>query len=545
MNRRSLLTRAFRKTQSLPKNQDLLVTTLEPYTGEWTMDAAAHLLRRTTFGPTYQNIKDAESNGLDLTVDALLADNPLPPLPINFNNPNDPTTPIGETWVGKPNDQSIQNLNTSRNVSLNGWQMGLFNEGGVSIREKLVLFWHNHFVTAGVVLAAYNFQYLDILRRNATGNFKTFAEEITISSSMLIYLNGNENTRQAPNENYSRELLELFTIGKGDAAGPGDYTNYTEDDVVALAKSLTGWRARNADGVPESIFVPNRHDTSDKQLSLRFDNVIIQDGGENEYKNVIDIILQQDETARHICRRLYVWFVGSTIDSNVESNVIEPMAALMRDNNYEIKPAIEALLKSEHFYDVSIRGCMVNHPIDFFFKLFNSLEISTPDDILTKYRVWVGIYRQLLSLDMVILNHSSVAGWKAFYQGPQYYDVWANSVSLPLRENITNTLLEGFNIGQARIRIDTLSLVSKLNDPFDPNELIIELTNLLLPFPISTNQIAYLKEILIPGLPDFEWTVEYGEYLGDPENDDKRLSVENKLIALFGAVLKMPENYLI
>ena len=547
MDRRTLLTRAFRKTktQSLPKTQDLLVTTLASYTGEWTMDTAAHLLRRTTFGPSYQNIKDAESNGLDLTIAALLEDNPLPPLPINFNNQNDPTTPIGETWVGKPNDQSIQNLNQSRNVSLNGWQMGLFNEGGVSIREKLVLFWHNHFVTSGIVLAAYNFQYLNILRRNATGNFKTFVEEITVSSSMLIYLNGNENTRQAPNENYSRELLELFTIGKGDAAGPGDYTNYTEDDVVALAKSLTGWRARSVDGTPESIFVPNRHDTSDKQLSHRFDNVIIQDGGENEYKDVIDIILQQDETARHICRRLYVWFVGSSIDTNVEADVIEPMAALMRDNNYEIKPAIEALLKSEHFYDVSIRGCMINHPIDFFFKLFNSLEISHSENILIKYRVWVGIYRQLQSLDMVMLAHPSVAGWKAFYQGPQYYDVWANSVSLPIREKITNTLLEGFVVGQQRVRIDTLTVVSKLNDPLDPNELIIELTNLLLPFPISTNQKEYLKEILIPGLPDFEWTVEYGEYLGDPDNDDKRLSVENKLVALLGAILKMPENYLI
>ncbi|MFT4533970.1 MAG: hypothetical protein ACJA1A_003762 [Saprospiraceae bacterium] len=547
MDRRSLLTRVFKSTKSQlpPKSQDLIVTTLAPYSGEWTRDTAAHLLRRSTFGPTTQGIKDAEINGLDLTVSALLADSPLPPLPINFNNQDDPSTPIGDTWVGKPNDPTNQNLNTTRNISLNGWQIGLFNEGGVSITEKLVLFWHNHFVTSAIVLAAYNFHYLDILRRNATGNFRTLAEEITISPSMLLYLNGNENTREAPNENYARELLELFTIGKGDTAGPGDYTNYTEDDVVALAKSLTGWRSRNIDGVPESAFLPFRHDSSDKQLSNRFGNVVIQDGGENEYKDVIDIILQQEETARYICKRLYIWFVGSNIDSNVESDVIEPMAALMRDNNYEVKPAIAALLKSEHFYDVSIRGCMLNHPIDFFFKMFNTFEVATPDEILSKYRVWVNIYRRLLNMDMVVLSHPSVAGWKAFYQGPQYYDVWANSVSLPLREGLVDDMLEGSMIGQQDIRIDTLMVVSKFNNPGDPNELIIELSNLLFPFSISPNQSEYLKNILIPGLPDFEWTVEYGEYIGDPDDDDKRLSVENKLVALFGAFLKMPENYLI
>lgn len=547
MDRRSLLAYVFGKTKSqIPtKSQDLLVTTLEPYSGEWTMATAAHLLRRTTFGPIYQSIKEAETNGLELTVSALLAESPMPPLPINFNNQNDLNTPIGETWIGKPNDPTVQNLNSSRNSSLNGWQMGLFNEGGVSIREKLVLFWHNHFVTSGIFLAAYNYHYLDIIRRNATGNFRTLAEEITISPSMLLYLNGNENTREAPNENYSRELLELFTIGKGDAAGPGDYTNYTEDDVIALAKSLTGWRSRNIEGVPESVFIPNRHDTSDKQLSNRFNNVVIQDGGEDEYKNVIGIILQQDETARYICKRLYIWFVGSNIDTNVESNVIEPMAALMRDNNYDVKPVLEALLKSEHFYDASIRGCMMNHPIDFFFKLFNSFEIIIPDNILSKYRVWTGIYRKLLTLDMVVLSHPSVAGWKAFYQGPQYYDMWANSVSLPIREGIINDLLKGTMVAQQSIRIDTLTVVSKLANPYDPNELINDLSNLLFPFPISTNQVEHLKNVLIPGLPDFEWSVEYGEHIGDPEDDDKRLSVENKLVALFGAILKMPENYLI
>lgn len=547
MNRRSLIARAIGKksTQSEAQSNVVAKNTLAPYMGDWTRQTAVHLLKRTTFGPTLQSIDDSHQKGLEGTLSELFADKPLPSLPINYIADDDPTTPIGESWVGKPLDQSIPNLNTSRNVSLNAWQMGLFNEGGTSIREKLVLFWHNHFVTSDLNFAGLRFNYLDILRRNALGNFRTITEEITVSPSMLIYLNGDKNRRQAPNENYSRELLELFTIGKGDAAGPGDYTNYTEDDVIALAKSLTGWRVTNEEGIVGSEFVSNRHDTNDKQLSHRFDNVVIQNGGENEYKTVIDIILRQEETARFICRRLYIWFVGSDIDANIETNIIEPMAALIRENNYEMKPAIEALLRSEHFYDESIRGCMVNHPIDFIFKMINSFEIETPNNILTKYRVWTEIYRTLLPLEMIILQHPSVAGWKAFYQGPQFYNVWANSFSLPFRERIITALIDGVMVGQHQIKIDTLSLVSKFDNALDPTQLIVELTNFIFCFPISANQIDYLKEILIPGLPDFEWSVEYSDYLSNPDDDDKRLAIENKLAALFTAALKMPENYLI
>lgn len=548
MDRRSAIA-AFVGRKDIPKSNaksnSMLVSSLAPYSGPWAFSEAAHLLRRTTFGPTNAQINQAVSEGLDFTVEQLLATIEMPSPPLNFNFPNDPTTPIGETWINKPNDPTIPNLNTSRNVSLNGWQMGLMNEGRMNIREKLVLFWHNHFVTSDLNLAGYNYHYLDTLRRNAIGNFRTLTEEITISPSMLLYLNGNENTRQAPNENFSRELLELFTIGKGDPAGEGDYTNYTEDDVVELAKALTGWRSRNADGIVGSVFVNNRHEQGDKQLSHRFNNVVITNEGEEEYKTVIDIILQQDETARYLSRRLHIWFVGSNIDDDTELNVIEPMAALIRDNNYEMRPALEALFKSEYFYQESIRGCMVNHPIDFIFKLFNTFEINLPDNNLLIYRAWVNIFRTLQTLDMEILGIPSVAGWKAFYQGPQYYDVWANSVSLPIRENIVETLLAGFNIGQNNIKLDVLAVVNKLENAADPNILIDTIAETIFPFSISQSQKDFLKEVLIPGLPDFEWTVEYGEYYEDQDNPDKREGVETKLNALFEAMLKMPEFYLI
>lgn len=547
MDRRTLITSLFSKA-----NQEQVTTTtssplptLNPFQGTWTFSDAAHLLRRTTFGPSYGSIKLAESQGLIATVNQLLVDNPLPDLPINYSFQNDPWTPIGDTWVNKPHDRTIPNLNTSRKASLNAWQMGLFNEEGMSIREKLVLFWHNHFVISDIELAAYNFDYLNTIRRNALGNFRALTEEITIAPAMLLYLNGNENTREAPNENYARELLELFTIGKGNTVGIGDYTTFTENDVVALAKSLTGWRSRNNDGVATSTYLNNRHHAGNKQLSHRFDNRVITNGGAEEYKTVIDIILQQEETARYISRRLHVWFVGANIGADVEANIIEPMAALIRDNNYEIKPALEALLTSEYFYQTSVRGCMVNHPIDFLFKIINSLELTFPNNLERKYRFWVAIHRTARDLDMTILEHPSVAGWKAFHQAPQFYDVWANSVSLPQRERLVNSLIEGVSVGQQSLQINTLEVISKLGNPLEPNELIMDLANVLFPNPISKGQLEFLKEILIPGLPDYEWTVEYADYLEDPDNPDKRLGVETKLKALFNTMLKMPEMYLI
>ena len=108
----------------------------------------------------------------------------------------------------------------------------------------MTLFWHNHFVVefGDINDARMGYEYCRLLRQHALGNFKQLAKDVTVTPAMLRYLNGNQSTVGAPNENYGRELLELFTVGKGPLIGPGNYTNYTEADVQAAAKVLTGWR---------------------------------------------------------------------------------------------------------------------------------------------------------------------------------------------------------------------------------------------------------------------------------------------------------------
>ena len=514
-----------------------------PYTGPWTFDEAAHLLRRTTFGPTKARILQAVNEGLDDTINTLMA----PPAPVDppiyYDFEDDPLAGIGETWTDKILDGNITGIYFAREKTLWAWWFMQMNRNQQTITEKMTLFWHNHFVVSEAGHANMLWDYLSLLREFALGDFRELTKRITIDRSMLIYLNGTSNYASEPNENYARELLELFTIGKGDLVAPGDYTNYTEQDIAAFAKALTGWTAWTNGNEPAAfeLWGPT-HDTSNKQLSYRFDNQIIQNAGENEYKNVVDIIFEKDEVARHICRRLYIWFVHYDINDTIETEIIAPMAQILIDNNYIVQPALEALLKSEHFYSATVRGCMIKNTLDCFFSSYNTFQVAPPADFLVEYELWVAWYWQFQNLEMAIFKIPSVAGWRAYYQGPQYYRDWINSASLTLRKRMMNNIkwltqyvspeTQGYNF---------LEFIATLDNPSDPESLINEVCQLIYSRPMIEEQKAYFKEALIPGLPNFEWTVEYQDYLDDPTNEDKRIAVENKLFNMFIAMMNVPE----
>lgn len=527
---------------------------LSPYTGPFGFEQAAHLLRRTTFGPSYDMIVKAASAGLDTILAELLADKPLPDPPLNYDYENDPLVPIGETWVDAvytagPNNGAIRGY---RRRSLRAWTLMQMIQEGYSIREKMTLFWHNHFVTADIDDPRFEYRYITLLRENALGNFRELAKMITIDPAMLRYLNGNQNIATAPNENYARELLELFTIGKGPAVGPGDYTNYTEQDVIQMARVLTGWRDRgynttNPDVKIESQFVPSRHDTLPKLLSHRFDNAIITDMGDKEYAYLIDLIFTKDECARFICRKLYRWFVYYRIDEEIEQNVIEPMAQILIDNDYEIKPALEALLRSEHFFDMLNIGPMIKNPMDFIVSALRNTNFSLAGfNLRQQYTIlWNIVRNNFEGMQMVYFTPPSVAGWKAYYQEPSYYRTWINSATLNVRMAYTNRIVnEGYSGAGAVARIDVLGTVAQLPDPFDPNIMIGDLAKLFFPRPISQSQSQALKNVLIPGLPDYEWTIEYTDYLNNPNDVTLKAAVESKLRNLFTAMLGMPEFHL-
>ncbi len=527
---------------------------LNKYLGEWNATTAAHLFRRTTFGATGSQVKEAAKLSLDEVIDQIISEIPMPSEPINYRFENDIFVPIGESFVGKPIERGdvASMVANYRRSALQVWQLDNLIKSDLNIREQMTLFWHNHFVTEMETVrdASFTYTYITALRENATGNFKTLTEKMTIDSAMLRYLNGNQNTDNAPNENFSRELLELFTIGKGALAGEGDYTTFTEQDVEEAARVLTGWRDTGYFGRDDypigARFVNNRHDRGTKQLSHRFGNVEIKDEGENEYKTLINIIFQNEEVARFICRKLYRWFVYYDISDEVEQNIIEPLADQLRDNNYEVEPVLRTLLSSEHFFNICSIGPMIKNPIQFIVNLFRQNEVALPeDDILRRYAVLFRLNRSFETSEMAYFDPPNVAGWKAYYQEPLFYRIWISSVTLRTRQNITDAIASGqVRVSGFTVSVDLLDYISTFSDPLDPNNLIKEFVSNLFPQPISDEQLAFLKEILIPGLPDFEWTVEYDLHLSDPENEETRLSVDQKLRNFFSALLKMPEYYL-
>lgn len=528
---------------------------LDTYTGEWTADQAAHLLRRTMFGVRKEEIDQAVELGLSGTIDLLFQERPMPDPPINFDYETDEQVPIGSTWVDAHYTSfEVYRMEVAyRRRSLNAWTMNLLINNEFSIREKMTLFWHNHFVVERSVLIdeKYLYNYITLLRSSALGNFRQLTKEVSIDPAMLSYLNGNRNTKDNPNENYARELLELFTVGKGQLAGPGDYTTFTEEDVLAIAKVMTGWRTLgNFSSLetiqPKAIFSVVQHDTSNKQLSNRFNNALIEHAGAEEYANLIDVIFHQRTTAEHLSRKLYRWFVFYTIDEVIEQTIIQPMAQLLIDNDFEIIPALKSLLSSQHFYQVSQNvGGMIKHPIDFVVGLLRQFPLKEEPDILVKYPYWEKIYDSLQDLQMSYYQPPDVGGWRAFYQSPNYYRIWITAATLGPRVNFTNLIAtRGMRINNHNFKIDVLAVAKKIENNTDPNAIIEGFVRQLFPQTITDNQKNRLKNILLPGLPDFEWTVEFTAYLEDPDNGAARIGSENRLKALLKAMLVMPEFYL-
>jgi len=518
---------------------------LEKYTGDWNKITAKHLLNRATFLITRESIDKFTNQGLDASVNELLQDLPLPPPPVNYSFTVDPNVPIGETWVDKP---ELESAIVHWHRTLVAWGNKNIVDEECSAREKMTLFWHNHFVSAlGMESVKYRYQYLSLLREYCFGNFRDLTKKMTVNASILSFLNGDTNTSSAPNENYARELFELFTVGKGALVAPGDYSTFTESDILEASKILTGWTTEYDYLLPEMPspkFNADLHDSSTKQLSGYFNNAVIDDMGENEYKRLIDVIFESENTAINIVRDIYIWFVHYEIDEIIEVEIIAPLAEILRDADYNIKPVLKALFESAHFYNNSFFGSKIKSPIELLLG-FTKTFIELPEPIKPEHRICHGLYFETDKMGQAVSKVPTVAGWKAYYQSPNFYRTWINSITLPLRMSFLEGAIDpGLLLVATEYKVDVLKFVETLSYPNDPNTLISELSEILYSNPLGEQQLISLKQILIPGLPDFEWTVEYDAYLLDPLNEEKRTAVEKRLQNLFVAMVLLPEYQL-
>ncbi len=521
---------------------------LAPYTGAWTKDEAAHLLRRSLFGPKFSQIIDAVANGMDATVTQLLT---IPsygePLTVS---PNESIVAQGSTWINSVYPTNIvdkQNTENARRESLGAWQLELINRESLSIHQKMCLFWQNHFAAESTFDSRATYDYHKLIFDNAYGNFKQLIKDITINPSILVFLNGAQNNVYSPNENYARELLELYTIGKGVQIGEGDYTNYTELDVQQGAKILTGWTIQNfqSDTVASasSYFEPTFHDTTVKTLSAHFGNAVIPNAGVNEYSNYIDVIFQQPETAKFICRKIYRWFVNYDLTADVESTIITGMSNTLIANNYEIFPVMEELLKSEHFYDISVRGSIIKNPLELIFSILNSTHSVTTYDLATNYQMYLNTYWLAGALGMNYHQPPNVGGWYAYYQAPSFSKLWVNSSYIKLRFQFADylTIYGGIDVNGNKFAVNHFEFLNNLSLPSDAIQVIEDMSTVFSAKGLSVIEKTTLKAVLTNGLPDFEWTLQYNEYLADPTNIVVSDPVKQRVALTLAQLFKLPE----
>ena len=522
---------------------------LTPYKGAWTKLTTKHLLKRVLFGAKSSEIDYFLNKGMAKSVNELLSPNinyPSPPLnDYNTATVIDPMVPMGSTWIN--NITADGTLNSYRRSTFKKWQVGSMVNQEKNITEKLCLFWANHFsIEADIVsYGNYVFSHHDTLRKNCLGNFKQLIKLITIDAGMLRYLNGYLNTNTAPDENYARELQELFTLGKHADV------KYTEADVKAAAKILTGWRINSAFSV---YFDTTKHDSTNKQFSSYYNNKIIAGktaaAGASETDDLISMIFERPEVAKFICRKIYQFFVYYHIDDTVENNIIAPLAEIFIKNNFEIKPVLEKLFQSEHFYDSLYIGCQIKSPIEHVVGCLREYNVSFPNmitDYADAYSLYNNMVSQMINLGQNPSDPPNVAGWPAYYQVPEFYELWINADTLPKRNKFTDLMVEsGYTRNGKKVVIDTIAFAKNIcATPNDPNILMDALFANLVSTDVSATLKANLKkQILLSGqLSDHYWTDAWNAYQSNATTINFNI-VNVRLKALLKYIMNLPEYQL-
>ena len=316
--------------------------------------------------------------------------------------------------------RKIQKISRKKQIELNvAWIERLTNSSEI-LREKMTLFWANHFVCEDNSIT-YIQQFNNTLRKHALGDFRDFVNAVSKEAAMTKYLNTKQNKKQKPNENFARELMELFTLGVG---------HYTEEDIKESARAFTGY-SHNLRG--EFVFKKRQHDESDKTFFGKTGNF--------SGKEIIDIILEEKQCAKYICEKIYRYFVNDTADDNLVSAMTDVFY-----KDYNIENLMRFMLMSDWFYDDKNIGSKIKSPIEFLvgLKTLVPTEFKNPKQLL---------YIQKL-LGQTLLNPPNVAGWKGGKN-------WIDSNTIVWRLKLPSLLLNGANISKVKDGQDDVQMEAK------------------------------------------------------------------------------------
>jgi len=412
--------------------QNCAVNSIAPYEpspqNPWNTKKIAHLYRRLGFGASYDNLQAGLALSPSQLVDQLI------------NGAVTLGTPTPPSWANFTADDyngDFDLIQEHRQELFIRWMNGMIDEG---IQSKIAFFWHNHFVTELEVYECNSsmWKYFELLHTYSLGNFRTFVEEMGKTPAMLVYLNGNQNIAAEPNENYARELMELFTMGEGNG--------YTQNDIVEVSRALTGWRMDMYDCTP-SYFDPNFFDSTPK--------TIFGQSGNWGYDDVHELIftLKQNEIAHYICGKIYTHFVSP----NLNEEIVAQMATTFISSGWEIAPVFRQIFKSEHFFDELLISTQIKDPYSTFIQLLKmsnfQYQTDFDDDVLREL-----MYRTD-DLGQTIFDPIDVAGWPG-------YRTWINENTLTTRWGYVSELLYNLNdTAKGNLVGLAIDLTSNSNDP--------------------------------------------------------------------------------
>jgi uncharacterized protein (DUF1800 family) len=585
---------------------------LTEYTGTLGLNRAAHLLRRATFGPTKQQIEAFAS--LTPTQATNLLFNQTLPDPIL---PTDPDT--NQEWAVS-GIMDPDKMDGDYQEYFKRWFVGQMLSSGVpsaqslaySAREKLVMFLHTHFTAIQQKISSSRALYfqnqlfrLFALDRTATPefNFRELTKKVSVDNAMLRLLDGNQNVKGSPNENYARELFELFSIGRGlegslpPTPGPGDYILFKEQDIQAAARVLSGFdfddnfinldpdtslprgRVRGSDTFASG------HDNGIKEFSTSFidsntglpyviqPDPLLTNGGNptlasalDEISQLIDMIYEQEETARNICRKIYRFYIYHEVSETLHNTIIAEMANTFRANGFKLQPVVENLLRSQHFYEAAAGynddnfGGIIKSPLDLIVGTLRFFNYPIPDSTTNApsfYEMTGEIINLANDQGMSFYQPFDVAGYDAYHQFPVYHRSWITVNYLTRRYEFIRKFISQMEDGM--LKTDVVSFVQNTISPgiaSNARNLILELARFLLPvsnnLTFDTNAddtatitaerlnfflVSFLENPKIDDDPEGAWTIRWSNGF-DPE------TVRRQLENLFNAMLQSPEYQL-
>jgi uncharacterized protein (DUF1800 family) len=566
------------------------MASLNELTGLLGTDRAAHLLRRATFGPAIPEISQFSAYTAAEALDRLLEDLEEDPAP-----PVDPQT--GETWVDPtgvtgPPRASEGNGNSEQDTLFSyfqAWHLDVMRKSPVTLKERITWFFHTHLPARWTeILSSEAIYYQNCLFRHyAYGSFKELFRKICVDNAMLVYLDGYSNRKNSPNENFAREMFELYSIGKGPQVEEGDYTHYTEEDIKEATRVLTGWmfdetftfldpdtglpagkmRSHQAGNPPTDV--ATEHDPGQKNFTSKFDATMLEpaemvegfptvEASYGELAAMIDMVFLRRETARFLARKLYRFFVYHFISEEVEQDIIDPLAQILMDNDYQIVEAVKVLLKSEHFYDSddAIRendnmGALIKSPVDLFTGLFRLFGVQFPDrqtDLGAFYQDMGYVVSKLVDQGLNFYEPFEVAGYPAYHQIPGYNRNWITTYALAHRYQAAGILTGKFDQGTDRSfsldMVDWVENSGHISDPSDAAEIMDVLAAHLFAVELDQERYDYFLYTVFLDSPDEDptyarglWRQEWESY----QNSGDDSTVRNVLEILFSALIETPE----